>query len=130
MALRPCARCHRRYRGAAQWMYPAILCGTSRFQDKYSLCSSCFSKRLDEVSSRLAPVTDQDGYTESDEWINCVECLEPVNTDPIYAFCTMYPRGEERLDFGGEAHFECLTALQLRLGIRPQDALGNPVGNP
>jgi hypothetical protein len=109
-----------RYRGAAVHFYPAVMSGGVTVRAHLRVCKVCALEVLDVLQEHAKPPSE-DGLYEALQEHACASCGEPVTTDDITCFLTVYMPDDDRRDFWARYHMDCLDppyvmALESRNG--------------
>jgi hypothetical protein len=106
VGLFPCSMCSKRYRGPAQTLYPSVLKGRDRYSAHLRLCPDCYEEIHEQLTAHAVQLAlePQDDLTIP----LCAACGAPSRGAKDHTvYVTVYPRGEERVDFLGALHDEC-----------------------
>lgn len=110
MGLYPCSLCAKRYRGAAQTLYPSLLKGRDRYSAHLRCCPDCYTETFEQLQAHAVQLSFEPA--DDVEIKLCTACGAPSNgARDLTIYVTCYPRGEERVDFLGAAHPDCGDAL-------------------
>jgi hypothetical protein len=111
MALFPCDFDLKRYQGAQQTMYPAIVNRSESNRRRLRLCPLHFADYLSDLETHAQDAYDE---TDSNQLLRCQQCHEPVLDTQHQFFVTVYAKGDERADFWAPVHDECVGPLRVR----------------
>jgi hypothetical protein len=104
MARFPCDQHGLRYTGPQRTAYLAILKGTTTQRNRRRLCKDCFAA-LEAYCEASMVSAASEGEPQ--------ECMECASTDlPTAAFATLYPGGDDRIDFYGRICGEHLGVVE------------------
>jgi len=93
MARFPCDQHGLRYNGPQRTAYLAVLNGSTAERKRRRLCRDCFAA-LDAYCEASMVSASSEGEPQ--------ECMECTSMDlPVAAFATLYPGGDDRVDFYG-----------------------------
>jgi hypothetical protein len=87
-----------------------LLEGHTRKSAHLRLCASCYDELLERLQANAIQLSYEPGQDQ--EVKLCVVCGESVSrASGLAVFATVFPRGDERIDFLGAAHPDCADTL-------------------
>jgi hypothetical protein len=108
MAMYPCDVDNRRYAGAQQTIYPALVDGTSSSRRKLRLCAWHFDALVDKLEKNAK--TDQVEFG-APSLLMCLICAKEVTDSEHQFFATVYAYKQDRRDFWAPVHESCAGAV-------------------
>lgn len=113
MGMFPCSGDRRRFRGAAQHAYPAIVNGQDSERAHLRLCPDCWGLYT-ATCSRILTRVDYDSEA-ADAPAKCIECGTASDLFPV--FVNTYPKGQEEVDYFGHVCGGHKAAVAVKLLI-------------
>lgn len=119
MAIRPCARCHKRYVGRANYFYPAVMTQPEPWRGRYHLCHDCYLPLMKWVDEHMALINlDAPIEAGDSEDMGCV-LGHALGDDRITVFLTTYPSKDVRADYFGESCEAHAKDVMTAMGYHP-----------
>jgi hypothetical protein len=104
----PCSVENHYNRGRNHYVYVAWGTGDNFTKARLRLCPIHFATFQDNLAQFKCPSYDNAVGTDWGPNTDCVTCLQPVDERGWQVFITSYPPNNEREDYWGKLHIDCI----------------------